>query len=474
MDIWIKIRSLFEDSGVKEATDAQSKLSSAAKASGDATAQGGRNLQQTGQAAGRAAEMVASLTGAMGASSPAAAQMSSGIRVLKSLIEGSSAGFLGLATVIVGVGISAWSAYQKKVEESKKKIAELLDALTSAKIETATKHIDDISDAFGRVEKSISAVRAAQVDLAAAWQDLNKAGQDIADMELNRREKEQLSQLSPTDTAGSVSVKNRFAKLREEVSVSRREGDAIRAEQAAKDDLEAASAHRINIEGTLSTALNARDVLSSQIERSSHRAGYTLDEKERERAKKEVVEFTATLVALNKSLTDLTDSLSAAKTKETAAGITLQAAQLRGSTGIAAATALAAQNASDLDRDTAQARFGQKLGDLRSRASTAASSWSVTASEYRARSNAYDPQRRDYDDQGKFNMAKITDKRLEMSAKGAEKQAAAAEKLLDQLERTPPEKIAALLELITRQLVTLEQGLAATKEHVRNLPSQNN
>ncbi len=469
----MRIRSIFDGSGAKEATDAQSKLTTAAKSATDATGQVGKATGQAGQAAGRAAEMVASLTGAMGASSPAAAQMSSGIRVLKSLLEGSSAGILGLATVIVGIGISAWSAYQKKIEESKKKIAEMLDELTSAKIETGKRRIDDITDAFGRVEKSINAVRAAQVDLATAWQDLNKAGQEVSDMELQRMEKEQIARLSPNDEAGAVAIKNRFAQIRDEGSVARRQGDAIRAEQAAKDDLETAAARRINIEGTLSTASTARDVLASQIERSSRRAdaGLNPDEKDRDRAKKEVVEFTAQLVALNKSILDLTDSLSAAKTKETAAGITLQAAQVRGSKGVAAAAALAAQNASDLDRDTAQARYGQKLGDLRSRASAAASSWSVTASEYRARSNAYDPQRRDYENQGEWNKSKITDKRLESSAKGAEKQAAAAEKLLDQLERTPPEKIAQILDLITRQLVTLEQGLAATKEHVKNLPN---
>ena len=469
----MRIRSMFDGSGAKEAADAQLKLSGAAKSASDATGKAGKATGQAGQAAGRAAEMVASLTGAMGASSPAAAQMSAGIRVLKGLLEGSSAGILGLATVIVGIGVSAWSAYQKKVEESKKKIAEMLDELTSAKIETGKKRIDEISDAFGRVERSVNAVRAAQAELASAWQDLNKAGQEVSDMELQRMEKEQIARLSPNDKAGEVAIKNRFAQIREEGSVARRQGDAIRAEQAAKDDLEAAVARRLNIEGTLSTSTNARDVLASQIDRSSRRAdaGLNPDEKDRDRAKKEVVEFTAQLIALNKSILDLTDSLSAAKTKETAAGINLQAAQLRGTKGIAAASALAAQNADDLNRETAEARFGQKLGDLRSRASTVASSWSVTASEYRARSEAYDPQRRDYPNQGEWNKAKITDKRLDSTAKGAEKQAAAAEKLLDQLERTPPEKIAQILDLITRQLVALEQGLASTKEHIKNLPN---
>lgn len=458
--VTISVETTADTKGLDATNQKLDDLGKKAEDGGKKSKGAAEGTKQVGNAAGRAAELVGSLTGAMGANSPAAAQMGAGIRVLKSLIEGSSAGVMGLATVIVGIGISAWTAYQKKIEESKKKMAELLDQLTESKIETGKQRIEGIADAFGRVEKAISAARAAQSELAAAWQDLNKAGQEVTDMELQRREKEELSRVAPGDEAGATAVKNRYAQIRESGAVSRREGDAVRAEQAARDDLETAAARRINIEETLKTSESARDVIAAQLDRSKGRADtVNPDQEDRKRAAKEVAEFTAQLVQLNKTVNDLNDSLGEAKTKERAAGISLQAAQVRGSRGVEAATALAAQNASDLDRDTAKARWGQTLGDLRSRASKVSTAWSATANEYRARSDAYDPQSRDYHDQGEWNKARQYDKRLDSAAKGAEKQAAAAEKLLQQLEKTPPDKLAAVLNTIARQLQALERGL---------------
>lgn len=445
------------DAARKGVEELGKKTADTGKKTGDATA-GTKNF---GQAAGRSAELVGSLTGAMGANSPAAAQMSAGIRVLKSLLEGSSAGVMGLATVIVGIGVSAWSAYQKKVEESKKKIEEFLAQLTDEKLKSASKQIDGISDAFGRVEKAINSARAAQSELAAAWQDLNKAGQEVTDMELERREKADLARVAPGDTAGASAVKNRYAQIREETALSRRQGDAVRAEQAARDDLEAASAKRVNIEETLQKLSYKRDVTSDLVKKHTGRASITnADEADRKESAKKLAGYTEQLDRLNKKVEELTDKLAEAKTTETAAGLRLQAAQVRGGRGMEAASALAAQNAVDLDRDTERARLGKTADDLRSRAQRAASAWGVTAAEYRARSDAYDPQRRDYRDQGEWNRAKIEDRRLESAAKGAEKQAAAAEKLLAQLEKTPPDKITSILGQITQQMAALERGLS--------------
>lgn len=459
--VTIAVETTADTKGIDAASKGVDELGKKSADTGKKTKEAADGTKNLGQATGRAAELVGSLTGAMGANSPAAAQMGAGLRVIKSLAEGSAGGIMGLATVIVGIGVSAWTAYQRKVEESKKKLEEFISEKTVETIKSGAKEVDKISDAFGRVEKAVSAVRAAQSELAEAWQDLNKAGQEVTDMEIDRREKEELSRVAPGDAAGSTAVKNRYAQLRGEITLSRRQGDAVRAEQAARDDLEAASAKRVNIEEALKSSVSARDLRAELVDKYQRRADMSNpDEADRKNAQEKLAGYTDQLASLNKSIIDLTDSLQAAKTTEQAAGLRLQASQVRATRGMEAASALQTQTDADLDRDTQRERYSQTVNDLRSRAQRAASSWDVTAAEYRARSDAYDPQRRDYKSQGEWNKAKIEDRRMEAAAKGAEKQSAAAEKLLAQLEKTPPEKLASALNSIAQQLAALERGLS--------------
>lgn len=462
--IKIAVETTADNKGLTESEKGLEKLNKAADETGTKTKAAGDGTKQFGQATGRAAEMVGSLTGAMGANGPAAAQMGAGLRVIKALAEGSVGGIMGLATVIVGVGVSAWTAYQRKVEDAKKKLEEFISDQTAKTIAQGAKKVDELSDAFGRVEKAISAAHAAQTELSAAWQNLNKAGQEVTDTEIARREKEELSRVGYGDEAGATAVKNKYAKIRESASASRKEGDAVRAEQAARDDLEAAAARRVNIEETLKKASEARDMRADLVDQYKRRADpANPDEADRKNAAEKLAAYTEQLAKLDQSIIDLTDSLNAAQTGERAAGLNYRAAQIRSTRGVAASSALAGQNISDLDRDTERARMAQTYGDIRTRATSIANTWSVTAAEYRARSDAYQPRRGDYANQGEWNKASIEDKRLEAHAKGAEKQSAAAQKLLAQLEKTPPEQIASLLEQITRQLAAFERSLSDVK-----------
>lgn len=347
-DLTLKIKTQYDGTAATQATKAVADLGKAADSAGRSQASAGKQAQQFGQSSGRAAEMVGSLTGAMGQASPAAARLGAGLRVIKALAEGSAGGLMGIATVLMGIGVSAWAAYQKKVEESKKRLQEFLDQMTDAKIETGARRIEAIAEGFGRVEKAISSARAAQAELAAAWDDLNRAGQEVTQMELERREKAELARVAPGDQAGAAAVRARYAGLRESAALGARAGGAIRAEQAAQDDLAAASGRRANIEQTLGSSITARDVVAAQLARSAARSDASNpDAKERENAAKETAAFTAQLARLDKQVGELTDALAAARTTERAAGIRVQAAGLRATRGLDTAAALAGQNTSD-------------------------------------------------------------------------------------------------------------------------------
>lgn len=459
-DLTIRVKSTFEGTGTKDASAAVEDLGKKTSATSDRQQAAGKTAQQFGQSTGKAAEMVGSLSGAMGASGPAAAQMGAGLRVIKALAEGSSAGLMGLATVLVGVAVSAWASYQRKIEEAKKAMNALLDDLTSSKIQTGVKEIEKIAAGFDRVEKSVSAVRAAQSELAAAWQDLNKAGQEVSDMELQRREKSELSRVAPGDDAAAAAVRAKYVGLKESAALGSRAGDALRAEQAAREDLAAAASRRTNIEQALgsNTGLQAR--LQSQLASSSRRADVlNPDAEERARAAKEVADFAAQLAAVTKTVTDLNDALITAKTTERAAGLKLEASGIRATRGVAAAEALGSQNISDAQLAADRARWGQNLSDLRSRASSAAASLAPRASQFRAASDAYDPIRSDYGDQGDWNKARTKDRGMESQAKGAEKLSASAQKLNDQLSKLNPEQLAGVFDSIAAQLSKLETAI---------------
>lgn len=356
-ELQLKIDTEYNGKGADAAAKDIKKIGKASKKAGEEQDKAGKHAQQFGQSTGRAAEMVGSLTGAMGQSGPAAARMGAGLRVIKALAEGSAGGLAGLATVLVGMGVSAWASYQRKVEEAQKKLQEFMAGLTDAKIDAGAKRIDSIAEGFSRVEKAISATRAAQSELAAAWDDLNRAGQEVTAMELERREKAALARVAPGDQAGAAAVRARYAGLRESAALGQRAGDAIRAEQAARDDLAAISGRRANIEQTLGSSVAARDLIAAQLARSTARADpMNKDEEERKRATQEVAAFTAQLAKLDKQVGELTAALAAARTSEKAAGIRVQAAGVRATRGLSAAEALADQNTSDAQLAAVRAR----------------------------------------------------------------------------------------------------------------------
>ncbi|HRR34013.1 MAG TPA: hypothetical protein P5026_07945 [Kiritimatiellia bacterium] len=464
-ELLVKVKTLFEGKGTQDAAKAVEGL-------GEKGAEAGKKIEQSAKGADKAVEKVGKTAKKSGE------EVNSGYSKAKRGIDSVSkavgtlnkmVGLFGVIGLIGSLktayttlkGIGDW--IKDKITEGARKAAEaatkLADSLSSQKLEEGRRMVESVAEGFNRVEKAISAARAAQSELAAAWQDLNKAGQEVTDTELARREKAELARLSPDDQAGQTRVKNKYAAFRADTALTRRAGDAIRAEQAAQDDFTAASERRANAQSALGQAVRSRDILADILQTSENTAMYSQDKAVREHAAKEVPELTKQVADFNKTIIDLTDRLAETTTSERAAGIRLDAARLRGSRGMDAAEALTAQDRSDLERDTARAQWGQRLTDLRSRASSAASALGTRAGAIRAASDAYAPVRADYRTQDQWNAATVRDKRMESSAKGAEQLAASADKLNEQLSKMKPEQLAAVFDSITRQLAQFDRAI---------------
>jgi ribosomal protein L32E len=160
--------------------------------------------------------------------------------------------------------------------------------------------------------------------------------------------------------------------------------------------------------------------------------------------------------------------LASAQTSERVAQISLNAANVRATSGVTAAQALSDQNVSDADLAATRAAWAQRLTDLRGRASSDASSLSIRAVQFRAASDAYNPQRSDYDDQGDWNKSRSKDQKMESQAKGAEKLADSAQKLNDQLTKMKPEQLASVFDSITKQLAALDSAVKAAEQRSKH------
>lgn len=393
---------------------------------------------------------------------------------------------------IIGVLMQLWNMLKKVSEWIGDKMTaavraagaaaeEMADKLSSSKLEEAGRLISNITDGFNRVEKAISAAHAAQSQLSDAWRDLNKAGQEATDMELERREKAELARLDQGDETGRTRVTNKYAAIRAENSLARRQADYMQAEQAAAADISAASSRRMNAQSGLEKMELTKTIMEDQLSYSQDTLsrltplpGEKLsdqDEKARQRAAEEVANFTDKIAALNRTIDDTTAILEAAKTAERSGELRLMAARVRSTQGYSAAEALTAQDTSDLARETervtAEAKYRDRISSATERAKTLASSYDTRADVFRAQADASDPQRRNFGSRDSFMRATAEDRRLEKAAVGAEKQSEAVNKLLAQLERTPPEKIAALLGGIESQLRAFESSIRNAEQRSR-------
>lgn len=210
------------------------------KDAGDKKKKAGEETQKYGQAAGRAAELTASLSGAMGQGGPASAQMGAGLRVLKALMEGTSAGLTGMATILLGAGVSAWVSYNNKVEESKKKIAEFKLQMQDNAREIQMSRMSDLADQHDKLRAAIDSEADAYNRLSSARAAVDNAekGSRLADITL--KEKQARFALKPGDEVGAARVSAEFAGQRRDLETEYAIKEARRTAEQKNHELAAA------------------------------------------------------------------------------------------------------------------------------------------------------------------------------------------------------------------------------------------
>lgn len=192
MSLIMRIRSMFDGGGAKEATDAQGKLVTASKAATDATGQGSKALGQAGQVAGRAAEQIGTVAGAMGSAGGAAGQAAAGVRLLSGAIQTMTTAGGGLAGLLAAVALLATSALvnwlvkvsgeTKNLNEQAKKTNDVLtsmgkitfDAIT-AQQEKLRKSASDTADQYERILAAKNRMASAQEQADLAQLDYEKS-----------------------------------------------------------------------------------------------------------------------------------------------------------------------------------------------------------------------------------------------------------------------------------------------------------
>ena len=233
MDVWIKIRSMFEGKGAQDATDGLNKLG------------------QAGNTAAKGADKVAESSGKMGEASMGAAHMLHG---LEAVAHGSYRGMFAAATgakhllsalglaalnpimmVIAGIGIAvtALVGYFKKASEEAAKLKEENIKLAIETQKFKEIRMDRKIEDYNRLADSIGKSAAAQERMHAAEMKQMDAltGAKLAKLDL--QEVQELSSLRPEDEEGRKSVAFKYATKRQDVQ------DDAEVEKAAKESLAA-------------------------------------------------------------------------------------------------------------------------------------------------------------------------------------------------------------------------------------------
>lgn len=457
-DLIISIKSKFDGKGT---ADAKQQL--------DATS---KSAEQVGKSAQKSGSEISS---GMGKAGGGIAQLSKGISGLQKVVTGFGIlGIIGAITTAYNLLMKVSSWIKDKLTANIRAAGEaslkLSDSLSDRKMQLAQQMVDNVTTSYDRAASAIDKANTAQQQYLAALQDLNTAQQEATSLELDRRELAALASLQDGDAAGEAAVKARFGKMRLSDSLGQRGAKAIRGEQSAQDELTAASSRRAQAAQSLSDAQQTRAVLADQLEYTASQVNQHPDtgkpgfrgewaEKQNAKDQKVIEVFTAKISELDSTIVKLSDILSSQTANERAAAIRLQAARVRSTGVLDAATALSQQQSTDIDRGTERDRWSARMGDMRTRASSASSTLGTYADRYRADSNAYDPQRGDYPHQGAWNSARIRDRQKESGAKEYERLAASAKTLDTQLSTLKPEQLATVFDSISRKLATLEQAI---------------
>ncbi len=255
MSLVMRIRSLFDGSGAKAAADAQTELAAKSKTASDATAAGTKNLQQAGQVAGRAAEQIGTVAGAMGSAGGAAGQAAAGVRLLSGAIQTMTTAGGGLAGMLAAVSLLATSALvnwlvkvsgeTKKLNEQAGKTNDSLTAMSKITFDAITSQTEKLRAAAAGAADEYERVLSARNRMSSAQEQA-----DLAQIEL--RKLQRLERADPKDeflrrrieaeaAAQSAAVRNSAEAERRsnEILIAQRKVEELR-EQIRIDESDAA------------------------------------------------------------------------------------------------------------------------------------------------------------------------------------------------------------------------------------------
>lgn len=458
-ELIISIKTLFDGKGSSEA---QRQLDATGKKAADAgkTAKSGLSSAETGaNNFGKAVSGTAQRLELMG-------------KVMRGL------GVVG----IVGAAISIFETLRDRINQSKDEAEQLAVKTRQA---NDVKIVEAAINAYGRLKDELAGINQ-QHERTAELNALAKGGdRSVEDAQSAAAEKEALAAIDPNDPARSqkeAAVRARFERERAVAAAARKKEDieSQRQQLGQQADISEMAAYE--------RASMLQDLRKQQAAAASSSEELAYRSKAARRYKWDVTGGGDVDTPLSNDYAAAAKSASdnAAKLAETADTLAKEIRSLRDDAAFAREKAFLLANeqkAADItmassdrsgkrtiaeaDSSVAAAQYRDRIADATTRAKSLSSAYDTRSDVFRAQADASDPQRSNFGSRDSFMRAKAEDIRLEKAAVGAEKQSAAVNKLLAQLERTPPEKIAALLGGIESQLRAFESSIRNAEQRSR-------
>lgn len=325
MSLIMRIRSVFDPGGAKEAAGAQADLASKSKAAGAATDASGKTLAATGQVAGRAAEQIGTVAASMGATSGAAGQAAAGVRLLSGALQtmnSAGGGLKGLLAAVVLLVASALVNWLIKVAGESKKLNEEAGKTNSVLTAMSKITLDAITSQQEKMRASASGT-ADQYERVLAAKNRMSSAQEQADLaQLDYEKAVDLSQAPKGDQFAARRIEAEYAAkaaaISQEAERTRQNNEVAIAESKVKE-LRGTAANADAEAGRIS-ALKSND--QQRLEDMQRRASSpALKSEDREKLEKEIGE-------LQLSIADLAKSIEAAQGKGAAARSQLPSAEL--------------------------------------------------------------------------------------------------------------------------------------------------
>lgn len=215
MTLWMRIKTAFESMGSKQAEQSIDALKQKSKEADTSLDQQNKRLGQAGQVAGRAAEQISTVAGAMGNVGGAAGQAAAGVRLLAGSIQTIVASGGGIAGLLAAVALLVTSKLVNWLIDVRKETKDLNDQ--ASKAERSINAMADITfdKIIGETEKMRESAAAAadQYDRILASRDKLLSAREKADLAQIEYEKQKaLAEVDPGDRLGRQNVETEYAR----------------------------------------------------------------------------------------------------------------------------------------------------------------------------------------------------------------------------------------------------------------------